>query len=137
VTAVDKRLLLKPRLDEATITVPGVGEVRVRALSRADILNIQGAEARGTLEFERVFLSAAMVDPKLTPEEVGEWQKAAGPDEMEDVIVKVRELSGLDKGAAKRAYKEFESHPDAEFRVPAGSEAGDDGGPAAGGDAAG
>lgn len=121
---MNKRLLLKPRLPEDDIDVPGVGTVRVRALSRADVLEIRDSEGA---EFERKALSLALVNPKLTEDEVGQWQAAAVGGELDFVMSKVSEMSAFNKDAAKDAYKEFESDADAEFRDVPGSEAQQDG----------
>ena len=43
---------------------------------------------------EKKLLSLAMVDPKLTEEEVGEWQAASAAGELEPVRA-IMELSGL------------------------------------------
>ena len=126
----DKELLFKPRLLEADVTIPGVGTVRVRALSRAEAMAAQNLT--GTEAIERRMLSLAMVDPELTEEEVGRWQKASTAGELEPVTNKVTELSGMTDDAAKGAYKEFDQDPDAEFRLPPSREVGDDSGPSPG-----
>lgn len=128
---VDKDLLFKPRLPEADVDVPGVGTVRVRGLSRAEVLSLQRAEGRDTLTTERKMLALALVDPVLTEAEVGRWQKACAAGELEVVSNKVAALSALRDGAAKEVYKKFEADPDAEFRVLPGGETGDDGDEAA------
>lgn len=133
---MDKELLFKPRLKEAEVEVPGVGTVRVRALSRTEALMVQQVKAGpGRIEaIERKMLALAMVDPEMTEAEVGLWQKASAAGEMDPVTDKVSELSGMTKGAAKEAYQGFESDPDSEFRLPPSGTTGDDGGPARGGD---
>lgn len=130
---MDKAALLKLRLPEDVVDVPGVGAVRVRGLSRADVLALQQADTSAPGGFERKLLSLAMVDPELTEDEVGQWQAGAGPMELEAVTAKVSEMSGMGKAAAKDAYKEFESDPDAEFHVLPGEGTGDDSGEADGG----
>lgn len=130
---MDKELLFKPRLPEDAVEVPGVGTVRVRGLSRLDVLTMQRADRETPGAFERKMLSLALIDPELTEDDVERWQRAANPEEIDPVLDKVNELSALDKQAAKDAYKEFESDPDAEFRVRASGEVGDDGGPPASG----
>jgi hypothetical protein len=118
----DKELLFKSRLGEADVEIPGVGTVRVRGLSRAEVMSIQNT-AEGTEAIERKMLALALIDPKLTEEEVGKWQHASVAGELEPVTHKVTELSGMGKDAAKDAYKEFESNPDSEFRLPPSGEA--------------
>lgn len=124
--SVDKETLFKPRLPEADVEVPGIGIVRVRGLSRTEVLSIQQKDTSAPGAFERVLLAYALMDPELTEGEVGEWQAASIAGELEPVTAKVTELSGLSKDSAKNAYKEFESNPDAEFRVLPGAEAIDD-----------
>lgn len=120
----DKSLLFKSTLDEAEVEIPGKGTVRVRALSRAEVMKATSgirSEADAfdrQAELERKLLAAAMVDPALTEAEVGQWQEASTAGEIEAVIDKVQELSGTAQGAAKAAYKEFEADPAAEFRLP-------------------
>lgn len=103
---MDKDLLLKPRLAEEDVPIPGVGTVRVRALSRGEVMAARKAtddnpDGPRLLTLERKMLALAMVDPKLTESEVGEWQKAAGAGELDIVTEVVQRLSGLDKGADK------------------------------------
>lgn len=100
---MDKELLFRPRLPEADVEVPGVGTVRVRALSRAEVLLIQGVE--GTAAIERKTLSLGLVDPKLTEDEVGQWQEASLPNELDPVGERIAELSGMLEGSPKAAYK--------------------------------
>jgi len=125
---VDKELLFKPRLPEADVEVEGIGTVRVRALSRAEAMELQKLESSGMVMVERRMLALALVDPTLTEGEVRQWQEAAPPGELEPVTDKISELSGMTEGAAKEAYKGFDADPVSEFRLPPGGEAGDDGG---------
>lgn len=133
--AVDKAVLFKARLPEDTVDVDGIGPVRVRGLSRIDLLTIHRADTSEPGSFERLLLARAMVDPELTEEEVGRWQEASSPHEIEAVASVVTRLSALQPDAAKEVYREFDADPDAEFRDVPGEGAGDDSGPAAGGDA--
>jgi len=131
---VDKDLLLKPRLAEDDIEIPGVGTVRVRALSRAEVLlvrkatdNADSIDGPRVLVLERKMLAAAMVDPVLTEAEVGRWQQASAAGELEPVTTRIQQLSGLLPESAKAVYQEFEANPEAEFRAPASAETVDDG----------
>jgi hypothetical protein len=121
--AVDKELLFKGSLPEADVEIPGKGiTVRVRALTRHEAMSIQQVkDGPGRVEaIERKMLALALVDPEMTEAEVGRWQQASVAGEMEPVGLKVNELSGMTEGAAKAAYKEFESDADGEFRLPPG-----------------
>lgn len=138
---MDKDLLFKPRLPEADVDVPGLGTVRVRGLSRAEVMLVRKAtdtehmDGPRALVLERKMLATAMVDPELTEAEVGRWQQASVAGELEPVTHKIQELSGMLEGSAKEAVKTFRGESGDGVRVLPGAEAGDDGGQAAGGDA--
>lgn len=101
---MDKEQLFKSRLEERDVDVPGVGTVRIRALSRAEILRVKDKPMDGS-KMERMLLSMAMIDPELTEFEVGEWQAASGAGEIETVSKEIIALSGLEVDSAKSAYK--------------------------------
>lgn len=115
-----KARLFKSRLPEEEVEVPGVGTVRVRALSRSEAMKLRKMSVASVEVIERKMLALALVDPKLTEDEIGQWQEASTAGELEAVSNKVSELSGMTEGAAKEAYKEFDADPDSEFRLPAG-----------------
>lgn len=115
-----KAKLFKARLPEEEIDVPGVGKVRIRALSRAEAMKLRKMSSASVEVIERKLIALAMVDPVLTEDEVGKWQEASTAGELEVVSTRVSEISGMTEGAAKEAYKEFDADPDAEFRLPAG-----------------
>lgn len=121
----DKELLFKAALPEGEVDLPGKGTVRVRALTRAEVMRVRSSvksiedAIKRVAELERKMLALAMVEPALTEDEVLRWQEASLAGEMEPVVQRVQELSGLIEGAAKEAYREFEENPDAEFRLPA------------------
>lgn len=104
---MDKSALFKDRLPEAEVEIPGLGSVRVRGLTRAEVLNVRKAtddehmDGPRALTLERKLLAKAMVDPALTEAEVGKWQEMGTPGELEPVIEKVQELSGLLPGNSK------------------------------------
>jgi hypothetical protein len=102
---VDKSKLLSKRkpFAEAEVPVEG-GKVRVRSLSRDEILIVRGL-GNDPGKFERKLLSFAMVDPTLTEAEVRAWQQNSDPMEIEDVTDMVMEISGLKERADKAAYK--------------------------------
>jgi hypothetical protein len=136
---VDKDLLLKPRLAEADVEIPDVGTVRVRALSRAEVLlvrkatdNADSIDGPRALVLERKMLATALLDPVLSESEVGEWQKVSAAGELEVVSRRIQELSGMLEDSAKAAYKSVPGESGDGVRVLPGAEAGHDGGPAAG-----
>ena len=101
---ISKDQLLKGRLPERDVEIPDVGTVRVRGLSRAEALECQKLAA-DVSDLECKILSFGLVDPALSPAEVGEWYGAAPAGEIDPVTTAIQELSGLGEGAAKTAYK--------------------------------
>lgn len=102
---MDKELLFKPRLPEADVEISGVGTVKVRGLSRIEAMHVQAAN--GPEAVERRILALGVVEPKLTEDDVRQWQKASPAGELEPVTEKIAELSGMKPGADKEAYKSF------------------------------
>lgn len=95
-----KARLLKSRLVEKTIDVPGIGAVRVRGLSRGEVLLI-GKAAANPIQLEQKILAAGMVEPKLTEKDVATWQRSASSGELELIVAEINELTGLNSGADK------------------------------------
>jgi hypothetical protein len=110
---MDKELLFKPRLPEEDVDIPGVGTIRVRGLSRHEGIHV-GA-ANGTEASERRAIACGMVDPAMTEEEVGRWQRAAPAGELDPVSEAITRLSGMAPESAKEAVKTFEADPSLEF----------------------
>lgn len=100
---MDKDLFLKARLPERELDVPGVGTVRIRGLSRAEILAAQALTADGAME--RFVVAAGLVDPQLTEDEVDVWRRNVTHGEVGLVFAVIEELSGLGEDAAKAEYK--------------------------------
>lgn len=119
-------LTAAPVLDEADVEIRGGRMVRVRALTRGEVNRVRSSvksiedAIKRSAELERKFIAKAMVNPAMTIPDVERWQENSAAGEMEPVVQKIQELSGLLEGQAKEAYKEFESDPDAEFRLPPG-----------------
>jgi hypothetical protein len=97
---MDKSLLTKPRLAEEDVELPGVGTVRVRALSRAEALTVSDTEMP-VATMEQRLLSMAMVDPVMTEADVAAWQEAASAGELEPITQVIQRLSGLTKESPK------------------------------------
>lgn len=144
---MDKEKLLAPRADtpsgmpEDDVEIPGVGTVRVRGLSRAEVLllrkatdNAESIDGPRALVLERKTIAMAMVDPALTEGEVRRWQEISDAGELEPVTAAIRELSGMGERADKAAYKSVPGRSGIGVRVLPGGEAGADGGGAPAGD---
>lgn len=104
---MDKSTLLAPRLPTGEVEIPDVGTVTVQGLSRAVLMEVQRIAAGDPAVAEAKILGAAMVDPKLTENEVQQWQAASSAGEIELVVEKVRVLSGISDDAVKAAYADF------------------------------
>jgi len=107
---------------EDYVDVPGMGKVRVRGLSRSEQLfavkqgdvDMQGNVNMTRVEaIERRMLACALTDPVMTEAEVGQWQKFGGGGEIEPVMAKIQELSGMLPGAPKDVVKSFRDGSDA------------------------
>ena len=107
-------------------------KVRVRGLSRHEVLHVQAQKS--VAEVEQMTLALGLIEPRMTIPQVKAWQKASVGGEMEPVTARIGELSGMSNGARKQAIKELLDDPGAEFRVHARDETGDDRGPASDGD---
>jgi phosphoribosylformylglycinamidine (FGAM) synthase-like enzyme len=110
--AVNKEALFKPRLSEETFEIEGLGEVRIRSLSRSEMLKIRNKRQEGALEvveMERLLLSTALVEPALTEDEVRQWQDASAAGELEPITRAIMRISGLEDAAPKDAVKRFPS----------------------------
>lgn len=100
--------LFAPRLAEGEpIEVVGVS-IRFRSLSRAEVAPVRKAFQAGDPDLaERLMVSAAVIEPKLSPEDVKRWQEACPPDEMEPLVEAIGRLSGLIDDPVKEAMSTF------------------------------
>lgn len=106
--------LFRLRLDTADVEIPGLGTVKIRALSREEVLGFRKIRTDEGLNLgedaaamEAHMVSAALVDPKLTVEDAARWQAASPVGELEVLTDAIAELSGMNTGAAKEAVKRF------------------------------
>lgn len=111
---MDKSALLTERLPRDTVDIEGVGAVTVRGLSRFELM-LAGkgdVEKEDPAKVEQRMLAMAMVDPEMSEEDIVRWQKASPAGEMNSVVEKMNELSGIGNGAAKEAYKSLPGQPE-------------------------
>lgn len=99
---MDKEALFEKSLPEETVELGPGRSVRVRALTRDEALKVADREL-SKKRAEQLVLSKAMVDPMLTEDEVGRWQRSSAAGEIQRVFDTVTRLSGLEdaKAAAK------------------------------------
>ncbi|KXK61952.1 hypothetical protein AWW66_10960 [Micromonospora rosaria] len=102
--AVDKAALFRPRCPEEDVELPGVGTVRVRGLTRGQIVEISKGMNEGR-DMEPRSLSWALVDPELTEDEARELIQVAPFGEIEAISNTINRLSGIAGRADKEAYK--------------------------------
>lgn len=126
-----KSRLQAPHLEEDDVEIPGMGTVHVRALNRLDAIKVQAEKSIPAAE--RLIVSLGMTNPKMTPAEVGRWQRNSPAGEVGRVSDRIAIISGMVEGAAKDRTKEFIADPALEFRDVPGAEAVYDGGPDEGG----
>lgn len=102
---IDKSALLAQKFGVEDVEVPGVGTVQVRPLSRAEAHELRGKEM-AEVEMEIRLLSLALVEPKLTADDVKAWQAVAPAGQIDPVIKAIMRLSGMEKQAAKATFPE-------------------------------
>lgn len=108
--------LMTTALPEDDVELPDGQVVRVRALSRAQVLRIQkstrGDGVPDAAAIERMTLALGMVQPRMSESQVGAWQEATkAGDHIGRATAKIRELSGMDEDAPKEAYKSDRGEP--------------------------
>lgn len=110
---LDKSALFASRLDTQDVEVGALGTVKIRALSRAEVLAFRKLKVDDVAHMERVLLATSLVEPVLTEDEVKQWQDASPAGELEPVTQAINALSGLDSAAAKEAVQRFRGRPGA------------------------
>jgi hypothetical protein len=107
--ALDKAALLAERgIGGEEVEIPGFGTIRVRGLTREEVLALQKVKGDpDAAELERRTLALCLVEPKLTEEEVGQWQKVSPAGELEIVSEVIQRLSGLGDKPVKREMQRF------------------------------
>lgn len=105
---VDKAALLSgAAFGVVDFPVPGFGVIKIRPLSRGEAMAVYGRELSAA-QMEQVIVSDACVEPSFSVREVEQWQSnstAGGP--LFDLVNKIVEISGMEIGSGKAAYKRF------------------------------
>lgn len=97
---IDKEVFLKATSPEETVELPGIGEVRVRGLTRAEAVSLSPVKD-DVRRLECRILLLGLVDPVLTEAEMSAWYEAAPSRAVDLLIAAIDSLSGLSEGAAK------------------------------------
>ena len=90
-----------PAAGAEDVTLPSGMVVRLRGLTRHELMfNGKGTEDSAVIEVRNV--KSCLVEPKLTIEQVTQWQrKARAGGDFKALSVKIRDLSALGEGADK------------------------------------
>ncbi len=109
--AVDKAALLDSTrvLPHDTAEIPGVGEVEVRGLSRAEVIQMQSCENVDEMEVKT--LAFGMVNPSLTEDEVRQWRNTKESQEIRPVSDRILELSGMAPDQQTQKERNFRPEP--------------------------
>ncbi len=110
VQVVDKAALLTgSAFGLKTVPIPGFGVIKIKAISRAQAMAVYEQEMPAS-EMEQLLVSKACVEPTFTPAEVATWQEHDGAaGNIYKLVNAILELSGMDVGSGKAAYKRFRS----------------------------
>lgn len=103
---LDKDALLKGRTGQEDIEIQGVGTVRVRPLTRGEALEVAD-KPLDAAEMERKIVAWGLVEPVLSEDDVKAWQDSSPAGEIQAVVDAIVRLSGMEKHAAKQAYRQF------------------------------
>lgn len=79
--------------------------VRLRGLSAFEVHLMRKTTGEDTAAADAAALSMGMVEPALSKEDATEWMKSRPAGEPTLAVAKIRDLSGLNEGAPKAAYK--------------------------------
>jgi hypothetical protein len=99
--------LLAGSLPEDVAEIPGVGAVRVRGLSRAELHLLtkkDGGNPRAETS-DLFYFTHGLVEPKVTEAQAHAIFESMGFGALQPVIAKISELSGVSREAQKDAYK--------------------------------
>lgn len=103
---ISKDAFLKASLPESEFNVPGLGTIRLRGLSRAEVVRFAELDFDGR---EVHTLACGIVAPELTEDEVREWRSTVVSRTVRlinDEIIKLSALNENAVGDAKRSFQE-------------------------------
>lgn len=92
-------------LSEEDVPLPNGKSVRVRGVRRADVLDAQRRGGDDAGKIEAYIVAAGMVQPQMTPSQVRGWQMNSIAGEINPVVARIRELSGMGEDAVAEAWK--------------------------------
>lgn len=98
--AISRELFLKAAVPEDVVDIPGLGPVRVRGLTRLEVIGLQSMP-KDTGLIEKRIIRLGLVDPVLTDDDVDAWYDVAPAGHTDLIVDAVSRLSGLGEGATK------------------------------------
>jgi hypothetical protein len=121
--------LTESRLEEQDYVLEETGQrIRIRPLSRLEVLQAQKLRDVGIPEMEQHMLRCAMVRPVLRDADVKAWQAATPAGDLEPLTRYLNRISGLNKGADTETYERFRGGSEPGVRSLPGAETEQDGG---------
>lgn len=88
--------------EEDMETLRGI-KVRVRGLTRAQVMQLRKVVDKPI--YEPTVLAYGLVYPEMDTSQTAEWSRTAPAGEIEEVVEKIFDLSGMGSDAGKAAYK--------------------------------
>ena len=106
---VDKSLLLAARnYDTEDVAIAGFGNIRIRPLTRAEVLSHgSAAEKHGLMHAEAMMIATAVVEPKLSVEDVKRWQRISAAGEIEPLTDAIMRVSAMTEEGGREATDRF------------------------------
>ena len=99
---MDKAALFESRLPRAEFETPA-GTLLLRGLSRAEIMSLRKVGQSGDVdEVDKRMLRLGVVEPALTDADVKTWREAWPAAEIDAVVSKIAELSGMHEEETER-----------------------------------
>lgn len=91
--------ILARKTGEGIITFQNGDQVRIRQLTRDEVMAMQDVD--GLAAKDSFMIACAMIEPKLTPEEVAAWAAADSAGDLIAISDGIAIISGLKQGAEK------------------------------------
>lgn len=93
--------ILARTVGHEVVDLPGGGQVKVRALTRDEVLASQDEYEDDAAGRDSYIVATALVEPVMSVEDVQAWGSAGAAGDLVAITEKVAELSGLKQGAPK------------------------------------
>ena len=95
--------ILARKLGNDVVTLPGGGDVEVRALTFREVE--RGQKIADLTERTAFYVSIALVDPKMSAEEVAKWADEGEAGDLTHLSEQIQQISRLSEGAGKSGVR--------------------------------